>query len=107
MGIRLILLVLVNILRGERDLIRGEETTSEEGVSYCCPFITVNVGGSNANLSGEYKLKVNTGFKPEDICIDGCIYTKKGSPFKEYCFIDGSGAGADVKCLVSAFNSFL
>ena len=102
MAIRLILLVSVLILRGERDHIRGEATISEEGGNYCCPFITVKVGGSNANLNGEYKLKVNTGSKPEDICIDGCIYTKEGSPFiKEYCFIADSVAGADVKCLVN------
>ena len=101
MGSRIILLFSFLILRGERDLIRGQGTTSEEGVDYCCPFITVNVGGSNANLSGEYRLKVNTGSKPEEICIDGCIYTKEGSSFmKEFCFVADSGARADVKCLV-------
>ena len=100
MGIRVILLVVV-LLRGERGLIQGQGAVGGEGDDDCCPFITVNVGGSYANLNGDYKLIHNKESKPEEVCINGCIYTKEGSPStKEYCFKADSLAGADVKCPV-------
>ena len=100
MGIRVILLVAV-LLRWERGLIRGQGAVGGEGGSDCCPFITVNVVGSYANLNGDYTLTQHKESKPEEVCINGCIYTKEGSPStKEYCFKADSLAGADVKCPV-------
>ena len=79
MGFRVILLVAF-ILRGERGLISGQGPIGGEGGNDCCPFITVNVGGSNANLNGEYTLIDKEGTKPDIGCINGCIFTKEGSP---------------------------
>ena len=100
MGIRVILLVVV-LLRGERGLIQGQGVVGGEGDDDCCPFITVNVGGSYANLNGDYTLIQNKESKPEEVCINGCIYTKVGSPLtKAFCFKADSSAAADVKCPV-------
>ena len=109
MGIRLILLVAL-ILNRELQSVKGAAPHWFEGRNDCCPFITVDVGGDNANLTGEYNLKDDKGFKPEDVCINGCIYTKEGSPSTdEYCFKTDNTAVADVKCPVGTLvcNTFL
>ena len=49
----------------------------------CCPKMTV-VNSANPELNGEYLLQGEEEEKPEEICVDGCIYTKDGD---EYCFI--------------------
>ena len=106
MGVRVILLVAF-ILRGERGLISGQGPIGGERGNDCCPFITVNVGGSNADLKGEYTFRDQERSKREEICINGCIYTKDGSPSTdEYCFRSDSLAGADVKCPVG-FGYFI
>ena len=97
MGIRVIILVAF-LLRGERGLIQGQGLVGGEGGGNSCPLITVNVGGSYANFSGDYTLTKKEESKPEEVCINGCIYTKVGSPLtKEFCFKADSSAGADVK----------
>ena len=106
MGVRVILLVAF-ILRGKRGLISGQGPIGGDEGNDCCPFITVNVGGSHANLNGEYTLIDKAGSKPDVVCINGCIYTKDGSPSTdEYCFRVDSLAGADVKCPVG-FGYFI
>ena len=42
------------------------------------------VNSANPELNGEYLLQGEEEEKPEEICVDGCIYTKDGD---EYCFI--------------------
>ena len=59
------------------------------------------MGGSYANFSGDYTLTKKEESKAEEVCINGCIYTKVGEPLtKEFCFKADSSAGADVKCPV-------
>ena len=84
-----------------QDIIGGD------GDNDCCPFVTVNVGGANANLDGEYKLKTKQDVKPEEPCLNGCIYTKS-EPLstKEYCFKIDNEAGADVQCQVRPFCDY-
>ena len=94
-------LFVVFILNGEQGLIRGQGPIGGEGDNDCCPFISVNVEGSNADLKGDYRLTKKSGSKPEDVCINGCIYTKEGSPSThEYCFKADNAIWADVKCPV-------
>ena len=100
MGITGILLVSL-ILGGERILFRGQDTTIGESGSDCCPSISVSVGGSYANLTGDYQYKRDAGSKPEEVCVNGCVYTKVGSPSTdEYCFKSENDAGGDVQCKV-------
>ena len=110
MGIRVALLVAF-ILKGDLQSVKGQGAIGGEGDNDCCPFITVNVGGDNANLNGEYNLKDKKGSKPEDVCINGCVYTQEGSPATdEYCFgEDNMAAGAIVSCPVGIliFITFL
>ena len=96
-------------LPGERGLIRGQGPIGGESNNDCCPFVTVNnVWGTNAHLKGEYTLKDNKGPKPEEVCINGCIYTKVGaSSSDEYCFRTDNVAGADVKCSVGILLQLL
>ena len=100
MGIIGILLVSL-IIGGERILFRGQETTIGEGGNDCCLSIAVSLEGSYANLAGDYQLKEDAGSKPEEVCINGCIYTKDGSPSTdEYCFKSENVVGLDVECKV-------
>merc|ERR1712179_48169 len=51
----------------------------------CCPLLVVtNLG----DLDDTYTLSEDRGDKPEDICNDGCVYTRgtPDSPDDEYCF---------------------
>ena len=100
MGITGILLVAL-ILGGERILFRGQDTYTGEGGNDCCLSIAVILEGSYAHLAGDYQLKEDTGSKPEEVCVNGCIYTKVGSPSTdEYCFKSENDAGGDVQCKV-------
>ena len=83
------------ILAGHRSSVQLQGESDND----CCPVITVrNLEVSKANLEGEYKLKVKKDPKPEDVCVDGCIYTKDGSP-DEYCFKE-SETIANLQCSV-------
>ena len=85
---------------GERTLVRRQGPIGEVG-NDCCLSMAVSVGGSYANLTGEYQLTKIVGYKPHEVCINGCIYKKDGSPSTdEFCFKSESVAGADVKCQV-------
>jgi hypothetical protein len=85
---------------GEDTLVRRQGPIGEDG-NDCCLSIAVSVGGSYANLTGEYQLKLFIGSKPHEVCINGCIYIKDGSPSTdEYCFKYESVTGADLKCQV-------
>ena len=97
MGITSILLVSL-IIGGERILIRGQDATIDND---CCLSIAVSVGGAYANLTGDYQYKRDAGSKPEEVCVNGCIYTKAGSPStEEYCFKYENDAGGNVQCKV-------
>ena len=99
MGITSILLVSL-IIGGERILIRGDPTLGESG-NDCCLSIAVSVGGSYANFTGDYQYKRKEGDKPEEVCVNGCVYTKDGLPSTvEFCFKGKSVAGANVQCQV-------
>ena len=98
MDITSILLVPL-IMGGERILIRGD--TFGESDNDCCLSIAVSVGGSYANLTGDYQYKRDAGSKPEEVCLNGCVYTKDGlSSTREFCFKDETVAGANVQCKV-------
>ena len=100
MGITGILIVAL-ILGGERILFRGQDTSISESGSDCCPSISVSLGGSYANLAGDYQLKEDAGSKPEEVCVNGCIYTKVGSPSTdEYCFKSENVSGQNIQCKV-------
>merc|ERR1712179_674360 len=51
----------------------------------CCPLLVVTDLG---DLDDTYTLSEDRGDKPEDICNDGCVYTRgtPDSPDDEYCF---------------------
>merc|ERR1711915_8911 len=57
----------------------------DQGTQDCCPSITVTGLTSNQNLNGEYILKTRLSSKPEEVCLNGCIYTKKDDT-DEFCF---------------------
>ena len=105
MGITVFLLLAL-ILRGEKGLITGQGPVGGDDLNDCCPFITVDVGGDNTHLDGDYNLKEKKVDNPEpEVCINGCIYTKDGSSSTaEYCFKTDNAAGADVKCSVGIFS---
>ena len=111
MGVIVALLVAFT-LKEELQIVKGQGPIGGEGGNDCCLFITVNVGGDNTNLNGEYNLKENKGSKPEDVCVNSCVYTKEGSPATtEYCFKEDNIDSADaiVSCPVgiSIFITFL
>eukprot|EP00091_Calanus_sinicus_P003943 TRINITY_DN14120_c0_g1_i1.p1 TRINITY_DN14120_c0_g1~~TRINITY_DN14120_c0_g1_i1.p1 ORF type:complete len:280 (-),score=81.52 TRINITY_DN14120_c0_g1_i1:176-1015(-) len=98
MGITSILLAYL-IMGGERTLIRGDDSSFVDGGNDCCSVIAVSVGGSYAELSGDYELKENRTSKPEEVCLNGCVYTKYGLPsYDEFCFKGESVAGGVVQC---------
>merc|ERR1712106_661597 len=53
--------------------------------SECCPTKIVT-GMVDNTLDGTYTLDGDRGGDIEDPCIDGCVYTKPGTPDDEYCF---------------------
>merc|ERR1711892_1208189 len=53
--------------------------------SECCPTKMVT-GMVDNTLDGTYTLDGDRGGDIEDPCIDGCVYTKPGTPDDEYCF---------------------
>ena len=102
LDITVILWVVLLILPGERGLIGGQGAIGGEGGNDCCPFVRVNVGAPVENLDGLYTLKNKQGSKPEEDCINGCVYTKDGGPsINEYCFKLDDVPGADIKCPVT------
>ena len=108
MGITVTLWVVLLILPGEKGLIGGQGPIGGEGGNDCCPFVSVNMGAPNEDLDGFYTLKNNQGSKPEEVCINGCVYTKDGSPStNEYCFKQDDVAGADIKCQVKLCKCLL
>ena len=57
----------------------------------CCSTKVVKFPTPNP-LDGVYTLLVSEGAKREDICIDGCVYTREGL---EYCFTRNSYGVSD------------
>ena len=51
---------------------------------FCCETQTVT-DAEPSDLNGEYKLKVIMDEKADEICMDGCIYTKEGED-DDFCF---------------------
>merc|ERR1711970_1580916 len=56
-----------------------------QGQSVCCPLLVVSNLG---DLDDTYTLSEDRGGKPEDVCNDGCVYTRDNPdrPDDEYCF---------------------
>ena len=79
----------------------GQGPIGGDGDSTCCSLISVNARGPNEALSGDYKLKTSQDYRPEPVCVNGCIYTREGSPAtQEYCFKTTNEAPANVQCQV-------
>ena len=97
--------LLVSVLL--RWSVEGQGPIGGDGGSACCPLITVSVGGANANFDGEYKLKEEKSSKPDTVCVNGCVYTKEGSPASdEYCFRTDD-SGAQLQCSVQNITSII
>ena len=75
-----------------------------QGEDDCCPFITVNVGGVYQDLDGEYTLKTKQDSKPDAMCLNSCIYSKKDDP-DDFCFRMDEEFLAAVECPVRICNS--
>jgi len=76
-----------------------------QGADACCPLITVNSDKVEKNLNGDYALKKKQISKPEEICINGCVYVKQKEPEKEFCFIVDNEYKANVQCSASTSSS--
>ena len=50
-----------------------------------CVKVTV-VSGKGPEMDGKYVLKEMVGEKPNEVCVDGCIYYKDDNTEEEYCF---------------------
>merc|ERR1719427_1928451 len=48
-----------------------------------CQTKVVTGAPSGSGLDGTYELKEDEKTKPEEACLDGCVYTRGG---EEYCF---------------------
>merc|ERR1719187_1223359 len=66
-------ILLACILLGE-NIVRGQD---------CCPKLVVS---DMPGLDDTYTLSERRNEKPEDVCNDGCIYTRENAPDDEYCF---------------------
>ena len=81
----------------------GQGDLGGEDGSFCCPLISVDAQTEAGleHMSGEYSLKEDKVEKPEDVCVNGCIYTKDGSPATEhYCFRQQDIPGVNLECRV-------
>merc|ERR1711915_642405 len=74
-------------------------TVGDQGTEDCCPSITVSGLQTNQDLNGEYILKTKLNFKPEEACLNGCIYTKKDDK-EEYCFKKDEESLISSECFV-------
>ena len=71
----------------------------EENIE-CCEYMRV----SDPSFAGVYKLNRTEATKPDELCINSCIYTKMGvnsseNGHDEFCF-KASDRGYDTKCEV-------
>merc|ERR1712025_52711 len=66
-------ILLACILAGG-NIVRGQD---------CCPKLVVS---DMPGLDDTYTLSEKRNDKPEDICNDGCIYTRSDNSDDEYCF---------------------
>ena len=48
--------------------------------------VKVTVVSGKGEMDGKYVLKEHVGEKPNEVCIDGCIYFKDDNLEDEYCF---------------------
>ena len=66
----------------------------------CCP---VRVISGMGDLDDVYTLKVEVADKPEEICVDGCVYTRSNASNagEEYCFKNQQSEGSLV-CQVTS-----
>merc|ERR1711915_1131752 len=74
-------------------------TVGDQGREDCCPSIIVNGLQTNQDLNGEYILKTRLHSKPEEACLNGCIYTKKDDK-EEYCFKKDEESLISSECFV-------
>merc|ERR1712142_1369523 len=59
---------------GGENIVKGQD---------CCPKLVVS---DMPGLDDTYTLSERRNEKPEDVCNDGCIYTRENAPDDEYCF---------------------
>merc|ERR1719369_1950720 len=76
-----------------------------QGADACCPVITVNSDKVDTNLNGDYTLKKKQSSKPDEICINGCVYIQPKEPENEFCFIVDNEYKADVQCSAATSSS--
>ena len=68
----------------------------------CCLTKTVrDAPEGDPKLNGVYTLKRREDFKPDPLCIDGCVYMKDN---EEYCFIDKPGPTAVCEVLIHFYQ---
>ena len=67
-------------------------------MSGCCEVRVVTDMGA---LDDVYTLKEDEGSKPEEICVDGCVYTRSNASHagEEYCF-KNEDIGGVMECQV-------
>ena len=71
----------------------------DQGSEDCCPSITVTGLTTNQELNGEYILKTRLDSKPEEACLNGCIYTKNDDT-DEFCFRKDEESMISSECFV-------
>jgi len=59
----------------------------------CCPLRVISGMG---DLDDVYSLKKEVSGKPEEVCVDGCVYTRANAsnPGEEYCFKNEQSSGS-------------
>jgi len=59
----------------------------------CCPLRVISGMG---DLDDVYSLKAEVADKPEEICVDGCVYTRANASNsgEEYCFKNEQSSGS-------------
>merc|ERR1711915_368651 len=72
----------------------GDQATED-----CCPSITVSGLETNQDLNGEYILKTKLNSKPDEVCLNGCIYMKKDDK-DEFCFRKDEDSLISSECFV-------
>ena len=76
-------------------------STSLAAPYIACVKVTI-VSGKGEEMDGKYILKELVGEKPDEVCVDGCIYFKDENREDEYCFkMAESAEAAIVQCEVT------
>ena len=74
----------------------------QESTDYCCETQLVSNAGP---LDGVYDLERSTTSNPGSVCMDGCVYLKRGDLGREFCFRYvpfGVSEGGNIQCLFTS-----